>query len=211
MFTTTDTLPTGISLDTVYFVVNQLAATFQISTTTGGSVLTFSDNGTGIATVLVELPPKSFETVVQGGTDQDVGLSIWESKPAGIQTFGTQTEVVQDSSGIDRTVKFTRPAEVPLEFEVTYEIDPEGDPPSAGDIETAIKAAVEDVTDDLIIGQDVIPSRYYGPIYAAVSGIIVTLIEVKRVSGGAFVSDVLSIENSEFATVTEGNITVIAT
>ncbi len=207
-FSSTDTLPTGLDSSVVYFVVNQAVNSFQVSLSSGGAVVSFTDDGTGTNTVRVELPPKSFETVVQGGTDSAIALSIWESKPAGIETFGTQTETIQDSDGTDRTIKFTRPNDISLDFEVEYTIDPEGTPPSTAEIESSIKSVVVSVTSQLVIGQDVIPSKYYGPIYAAVTGIIVTLIQVKRTTDISFVEDVLSISPNEFATVTEDDVTV---
>jgi len=45
---TTDTaLPTGLNTDTTYYVVNATPGNFQLSLSQGGSVVTFSNNGTG--------------------------------------------------------------------------------------------------------------------------------------------------------------------
>jgi len=41
------TLPAGLAPDTDYFVVNQTANTIQLSGTSGGSAINFTDNGTG--------------------------------------------------------------------------------------------------------------------------------------------------------------------
>lgn len=43
---TAGTLPTGIRSDVVYFVISKLTNSFQISYTSGGSAITFSDDGT---------------------------------------------------------------------------------------------------------------------------------------------------------------------
>lgn len=66
-------------------------------------------------------PAKSFEVVVLGGDDDEIAETIWQDKPAGIQTFGTQSVVIQDSQGFERTIKFSRPTEVPIwvEFDLT--------------------------------------------------------------------------------------------
>lgn len=43
-----DTAPTGITFGQAYFIVNSDADTFQVSETSGGSAVTFSDNGAGV-------------------------------------------------------------------------------------------------------------------------------------------------------------------
>ena len=48
-FTTTGTLPTGISLNTTYYVISVSSNTCQVSTTQGGSATTYT-NGTGSGT-----------------------------------------------------------------------------------------------------------------------------------------------------------------
>jgi hypothetical protein len=49
-FTSTGTLPTGITANTVYYVINAGTNDFQISTTAGGSVVALSGTPTGTAT-----------------------------------------------------------------------------------------------------------------------------------------------------------------
>lgn len=49
-FTTTGTLPTGITAGTSYYVINRTSTTFQISATSGGSAINFSGTQTGTHT-----------------------------------------------------------------------------------------------------------------------------------------------------------------
>jgi len=64
-------------------------------------------------------PAKSFECVVEGGTDDDVADLIWDTAPAGIQMYGTNTNVtITDSQGFDQVVTFTRPADVDIYMQV---------------------------------------------------------------------------------------------
>lgn len=49
-FTSTGTLPTGITANTLYYVINSTASDFQISTSPGGSVQALSGTPTGTAT-----------------------------------------------------------------------------------------------------------------------------------------------------------------
>ncbi len=57
-------------------------------------------------------PPHSFEMVVKGGLDIDIAESIWVTKPAGIASFGSSSEIIIDNEGIFRTVYYSRPTEV---------------------------------------------------------------------------------------------------
>lgn len=50
MFTTVTTLPAGLSLTAVYYVINATTNTFQVSTTMGGTAVDITDTGTGAHT-----------------------------------------------------------------------------------------------------------------------------------------------------------------
>lgn len=49
-FSTTTTLPAGLSTNTAYFVINKTTDTFQVSLTSGGSAVDITDTGTGTHT-----------------------------------------------------------------------------------------------------------------------------------------------------------------
>lgn len=68
-------------------------------------------------------PPKSFEIVVQGGTEADLAKAIWENKPAGIYPFGTVVENIVDSQGFNQTVRFSRPTEKSIYLELDITVD----------------------------------------------------------------------------------------
>lgn len=48
VFTTSDTLPAGLSLETVYYVRDATANTFKVAATSGGAAINITDAGTGI-------------------------------------------------------------------------------------------------------------------------------------------------------------------
>jgi hypothetical protein len=75
------------------------------------------------------LPPKSIEVLVDDGTDDGsaisdatVALAVWRAKPSGIESHGSVTTVVQDASGVDRTVKHSRPTVVDLHCRVELSV-----------------------------------------------------------------------------------------
>lgn len=130
-------------------------------------------------------PPKSFECVVIGGDEQDIGDTIWERKPAGIETFGDITVNVLDSQGNDREVFFSRPDDVWVHLRLTYELYDEEVFPSNG--EQSIVDAAVDAGNELDIGEDVILQRLLGPMYTASAGVASILVEIatSATEGGA--------------------------
>lgn len=55
------------------------------------------------------LPPKSVECLVLGGTDVAVRAAVFANVAAGIETYGSNSASVTDSSGQAHTIKFSRP------------------------------------------------------------------------------------------------------
>lgn len=97
-------------------------------------------------------PAKSFETVVNGGEDQEIVDRIFLVKPAGIQTFGNQTGSALDSQGVAHTINWSRPTDVDIYLEVDIRVDLTA-PLNA----TALaEQAMVDYGNELGIGTDVI-------------------------------------------------------
>ena len=123
------------------------------------------------------MPPHSIECVVVGAADQTVREKIYELKPAGIETFGLITGTVTDDNGDTQTVKFSRPvtqyAWVRVSIDLLY---PEETFPATA--QASIKEAVLAHAATIEVGEDIIAQRFYGPIYAATSGIGKITVEV---------------------------------
>lgn len=98
------------------------------------------------------LPAKSIEVLVEGGTDAAVGQAVWDSKPAGIETYGGTTQVVTDASGAVQNVDFTRPTSVDIWVDVAITYDASTAP---SDLSDQVKAAIVAAGDALLIGYDV--------------------------------------------------------
>lgn len=116
------------------------------------------------------LPPHSFQVIVVGGIDEDIGDVIWLKKPAGILSFGSTTVQIIDSQGIPHDISFSRPTTVDIYVEVDLTTFPEY--PANGD-ELIKQAIVDYANGDLISGRgfslsdDVIYTRLYTPINSA--------------------------------------------
>lgn len=76
------------------------------------------------------LPSKSFEAVIFDGisplaTDAEVAKVIWGSKPSGLESYGTTSVNIVDSTGTTRIVKFSRATikNVWLEADVSVDVN----------------------------------------------------------------------------------------
>jgi uncharacterized phage protein gp47/JayE len=137
-----------------------------VANTTGVTQVTVLENDTNI-TDINGLPPHSFNVIVLGGTDEDIGDIIWLKKPAGILSFGTTTVEISDSQGIPHDISFSRPTTIDIYVEV--DITTFDDYPATGD--DLIKQAIVDYANgELVEGRgfslsdDVIYTRLYTPI-----------------------------------------------
>lgn len=105
-----------------------------------------------LASVVDGRPAHSYECVVIGGDDEVVASEIWLTKPAGIATYGTTTETVIDGQGTERTIKFSRPAEIDIYVEVNITAET-----GALILSSDVIAAVNEYATTLEIGSDVLP------------------------------------------------------
>lgn len=144
-----------------------------IGNITGVSSVSIIENTTPLPDVN-GMPPSSYQVVVEGGDDQTIANTIWETKPAGIQTYSINGVdglfVVEDNQGNPQAVYFTRPIPKYMWVNVTASLyNEEAFPTTTGP--EAVKKAVVDYGKTLGVGKDVICKRFYGSVYQNVSGI----------------------------------------
>jgi uncharacterized phage protein gp47/JayE len=153
-------------------------------------------------------PAKSYESFVLGGDPAVIGQEVWDTKPAGVETFGDINTAIVDVAGNAQAVNWSRPEPVYIFVRVTYKLYSEESFPAGG--EDVMTDAVKATGDDLAIGVDVIPTRFIGGIYSAVEGVDEITVEVGSsldigdVSPvGGYVTTTISIaetQNTDFAT-----------
>jgi uncharacterized phage protein gp47/JayE len=137
------------------------------------------------------LPPKSIEVIAQGGTDEDVAEAIFETKAAGIDTYGNApddvTEVVEDSMGINHTINFTRPDEVEIYIRADVDVNA-ATYPSDGDDQ--IRAALLALVNGLLLGATLVYERFQAEVFA-ISGVVdSTLFYLDRDAPGTGTSNI---------------------
>ena len=142
-------------------------------------------------------PPHSIEAVVNGGETDEIGLTIWQKKAAGIDTFGSQSVSINDSQGFPHTINFNRPLVVPIYLNITVTEYPEESlPPNA---QAMITEAVLNYGNTLTIGNDVILQRFMGAIYQNVTGIGYITVTAST-DGSTYSSNNISIDARHVAT-----------
>lgn len=162
------------------------------------------------------LPPKSFEVLVQlaaGTPTVDVAQAIFDTKPAGIETYGHSptdvTETITDSMGQDHDINFTEAVEVDIYMraDVTYNA---ATYPTDGDQQ--IKDALKALIDALQVGDSVIYERMQAEVFA-ISGVVdSTLFYLDRDAPGTGTSNiVLDVLDRELAVNDTGDIIVNST
>jgi uncharacterized phage protein gp47/JayE len=110
-------------------------------------------------------PGKSYEVVVAGGDTQTIGDVIWDSKPAGIETFGSELVNVEDNAGNPQVVNFSRPTLVPIFVSVDLTVGSTF--PGANFVE----AAIFDFGQGLGLGQDIIVFPRFMCVFSGIPGI----------------------------------------
>lgn len=160
------------------------------------------------------IPYGGYETLVVGGTEEDVAADVWRTKPAGTVIAGNTQIFHVDSSGVTRTVYFSRPEQIHLAFEVEYTKYDEEIFPVNG--ETAMRDVVVSETTSLALDEDVIPSRYFGPIYNTVSGIDSLIVRVQQIASpgtapnpGSWQTTKFAIGASQYASTEDQDVVII--
>lgn len=176
-----------------------------------GVITVLGLNNTTLSTDINGVPAKAFEIIVEGGANQDIGNTIWASQPAGIQSYGTTSVTVTDAGGFPQTVYFSRPVPIYMWIDLTYSVFTEESlPANASD---AIEAALLAYGNQSIIGIDVIPQRFIGPVYAAVTGIsniTITMATSTTPGGppGSYTSGIIVIDVNQIAVFDTARMTV---
>lgn len=161
------------------------------------------------------IPPHAIHCIIDtpvdptGEKDEELAQLIWETKPAGIATYGDTTETITDSQGFPHDIKFSRPASIGILMRITYHKYDEETFPAGGEDEMKTVAAAWAVLNQLI-GMDVLPQRYMGPIFDGVEGIEYMTIEVDfKAAPAGWVTTPLSIEWDERASLDSSDITIV--
>lgn len=154
------------------------------------------------------LPPHSIECLVQGGDDVAVATAIFSAKAAGIATYGTSDENIEDSQGLTHDINFTRPTGVNIYVVVNLTANADLWP---ADGETQVKAAIAAYGDSTYeTGDDVISSALIPAVFS-VSGVTNCPLPFIGTAPSPVASTTVSIGLRQLADLDTSRITVNAT
>lgn len=154
------------TLDSIESSLSNVANVTKVLVVENDTFETFDDGQTG----------KSFQCFVVGGSDDDIATTIWDTKPAGITTFGNTGVTIVDNNGDEKTVYFSRKTTLFAWVNIIYSFEDDGSEfPSTG--EALLAQAVVDYGESLEDGEDFIPSRMYKYLYT-VQGCLIDGIEI---------------------------------
>lgn len=123
------------------------------------------------------LPPHSFMAIVKGGTDTDIGEAVWNNKPLGIGSEGNTSVVIRDSQNLERTVKFSRPTEIPIYVNIT--VEKVGNTFPTNGVDQIRQAVVDFINSNAGFGEEIIYTRMFTPINS-VQGHQVNVLEIGK-------------------------------
>lgn len=122
-------------------------------------------------------PAKSFEAVVQGGSNQAVADEIWLVKPAGIRSYGNTQVAIIDSQGNTQQIFFTRGVPVYMFATVVLTLNPQETFPANG--QELVAQAIADYGNSLGIGTDVFIQRVQAAVFT-IPGIASATVQLAR-------------------------------
>ena len=147
------------------------------------------------------MPPKSFQIFVNGGTDESVASAILQSKPAGIESYGTSSyDVALD--GTTYTVYFSRLTPVSIYYDLIIKIDASLVPT---DYEDTIKQSLITYTN---ANETLNVSDLTGNIFLSVDGILSVRQLYYGTTANPTTSDEISVSLGEIFYTVESDINI---
>jgi uncharacterized phage protein gp47/JayE len=154
-------------------------------------------------------PPKSFESIVDGGLNQDIADVIYENLPAGIEPYGDVNVIITADDGQDVVIGFSKVQEVAIEAEIDLNIN---DDPNVGvlfpdDGEIQVKNSLVNYFGEFVNNQDIINNQTYDPINA-VGGVTGIVAKYKFKSGGSFTTANIVVTAKQKVRIAYADITI---
>ncbi len=112
-------------------------------------------------------PPHSFECYVAGGENHhfEIAHAIYEKKPLGIKTYGTQSYTITDNGGFSHTINFSHCAYISIDVNIKIKINSDFNEVSGKE---EISKNIADHINSLGVGNNVILSSLYGHIHSVI-------------------------------------------
>ena len=177
-----------------------------VSQVSGVSALRVFENDTDSAIGVI--PARTIHVVTIGGDADEIAAAISNNKAATVATYGSQSvDVYNTTTGQTKTINYDIGSTVPIHINIEY-TPVAGVFPDNG--EDLIREYLIDFFEDYKIGDDVIYTSLYKPIYS-VAGIIVDVFEIHTSDPPTGHTSDITIDIDELATLVTGNIDISET
>lgn len=152
-------------------------------------------------------PPHSFECFISGGEKyvEDIAKAIYEKKPLGIKTFGTQRFTIIDDGGYNHTISFSHTTNLNVFVSIKIKADNGFNAVTGVD---EIKNNIITYINALGVGNNVVFSSLFGKIYDVngVAEVIELLLGTKE---NNLTTENISVDEWEIAQCSSVNVEVI--
>lgn len=135
-------------------------------------------------------------------SDEDIAAIILATNALGCGTYGSTSVVIEDSQGVSQTISFSKATAVEAEIAITVTYHA---PNTAGADENIIQSLREHIN-GLLSGDDVIWSRLFAYVTPYAEAEITSL--TLGLKGGSLSAANLAISDSQFASITDADITL---
>lgn len=123
---------------------------------------------------------KSWEAIIEGGSNTDIANELYKMKIGGMRSSGNISIPVIDGDGIPHNIRFSRPTNLYFWLRVTIDsYNPEEQFPTNGD--AAIKQAILEYSKNFNIGDVIVVQKFNSPIFS-VAGLGSVTIEIAATS-----------------------------
>ena len=154
-------------------------------------------------------PPHCVEAVVDGGDAEKIAAVIWKRKAGGIDTYGNSSATIQDSEGVERTVKFSRPESVNVWIKITV---------TSKNGATISKTTLQNIRDAVLsastvytLGDNIVLQRFYAAIYSESNDIAsATITAATGTTAGTYSANNITINARQIAVFSADRIEVSA-
>jgi uncharacterized phage protein gp47/JayE len=154
-------------------------------------------------------PPHCVEAVVDGGDAEKIADVIWKRKAGGIDTYGNSSATIQDSEGVERTVKFSRPELVNVWIKITV---------TSKNGATISKTTLQNIRDAVLsastvytLGDNIVLQRFYAAIYSESNDIAsATITAATGTTAGTYSANNITINARQIAVFSADRIEVSA-
>jgi uncharacterized phage protein gp47/JayE len=133
----------------------------QLRNIEGVSGVAVINNGTDV-TDENGIPPHRFESIIEGGEEEDIKNIVWNNTPQGIMSYGNILTTIIDAQGFEQEIRYTRPGGVDIYAVINLTVDSNVFPVGGEDLVKTNFVSFGTTTFD--IGDDVILVQFYSPI-----------------------------------------------